>query len=138
MHIDLSDLWKLVRARLFARVWSNGLSRGARAEQAAARYLRRHGYRLLGRNLRLAGGEIDLLAVHEEWLVIVEVRSYRRGEGRPPRETLSRDKQRRLRRLAEEVGKRPSWRSRRIRIDLVEVETDPEGRAVGFEVFKGI
>jgi len=56
--MNLADLGKLVRARLFAGVWSNGLSRGARAERAAARYLRRHGYRLLGRNLRVAGGEI--------------------------------------------------------------------------------
>ncbi len=136
--MTLTDLMERIRACLPAIVWARRLSRGARAEQAAARYLRRHGYRLLGRNLRVAGGEIDLLAAHEGWLVIVEVRSYRRGEGRPPRESLSRDKQRRLRRLAEEVGKRPLWRNRPLRIDLVEVATDSQGRAEGFEVFRGI
>lgn len=136
--MTLTDRLELIRERLFAGYLARRLSRGARAERAAARYLRRHGYRLLGRNLRVAHGEIDLLAVHDGWLVIVEVRSYRRGEGRRPRETLSQDKQRRLRRLAEQVGKRSPWRHRPLRIDLVEVATDPQGKAVGFEVIQGI
>src|SRR5579883_1871851 len=48
--------------------------RGAAAELLAARYLRARGLRVLGRNLRCRGGEIDLLCREEEILVVVEVR----------------------------------------------------------------
>jgi putative endonuclease len=133
-----ADLWQLIRSRLLGASPPHNRARGGQAEHAALRHLRRHGYRILGRNLRVAGGEIDLLAVQDAWLVIVEVRSYQEQQGRRPREALSKDKQRRLRRLAEELHKRPLWRDRPVRIDLVEVQTDARHRAVGFEIIKGI
>ena len=136
--MTLTELWRQLRALLLAAPAPHTSARGAGAERAAARYLQRHGYRVLERNLRVAGGEIDLLAAHGDWLVIVEVRSYKAPDGRRPRETLSPDKQRRLRRMADELHKRPLYRDRPVRIDLIEVQTDPRDRAVGFEIIKGI
>jgi putative endonuclease len=136
MH--LSALWQRLCDRFRARPAPHPHARGAAAERAAARYLRRHGYRLLDHNLRVAGGEIDLLAVHDECLVIVEVRSYKATSGFRPRATLSADKQHRLRRMAQELHKRPRWRDRPVRIDLVEVQTDARDRAVAFDLLRGI
>ncbi|MCE9534228.1 MAG: YraN family protein [Planctomycetes bacterium] len=50
---------------------------GLRSERAAARFLRRLGYRILGRNLADQRGEIDILALglDRKSLVIIEVRS---------------------------------------------------------------
>jgi len=48
---------------------------GARGERAAARALRRAGYRILARNLRTPEGEVDLLARHAGRLVLVEVKT---------------------------------------------------------------
>jgi len=48
---------------------------GQRCERVAASHLRRLGYTLLAANLRLPGGEIDLLAIDSDTLVVVEVRS---------------------------------------------------------------
>jgi putative endonuclease len=110
---------------------------GRRAEAAAARYLRRQGYDILQQNVELHRGEIDLLARHEGFLVLVEVRSHKAG-GLQPREALSRDKQRRLRRLAEQVLKLPAYRRLPIRIDLVEVLTDERDRPVKCEIIKAI
>jgi len=63
--------------RIWAQLWhSTPLSRwqtGARAEAAAARYLKRRGYRILERNLRTRLGEIDIVATDGNWLVVVEV-----------------------------------------------------------------
>ena len=132
------ELWKNLQARILGGPQPHTRVRGQSAEAAATRYLRRQGYRLLERNLHVAGGEIDLLAVQDGWLVIVEVRSYKQQGGHPPRETLSADKQRRLRRMAQELHKRPLWRDKPVRIDLVEVATDARDRAVGFEIIKGI
>jgi putative endonuclease len=110
---------------------------GRRAEAAAARYLRRQGYDILQQNLEFHHGEIDLLARHQGFLVIVEVRSHKAG-GLQPREALSQDKQRRLRRLAEHVHQLPAYRGLPIRIDLVEVLTDDRDRPVKFEIIKAI
>jgi len=112
-------------------------AKGDRAEAAAARYLRRHGYRLLERNLRRRYGEVDLLALHRGCLVIVEVRSYGSG-GFAPHQTLSQDKQRRLRRLATNIHKAPRFRELPLRIDLVEVFLDDRARPASFEIFEAI
>jgi putative endonuclease len=48
---------------------------GRRSERAAARYLRSLGYRLLAANVSDPAGELDLLALDGEALVVVEVRS---------------------------------------------------------------
>jgi len=48
---------------------------GRRGERAAARYLRSLGYRILAANVSDTQGELDLLALDGETLVVVEVRS---------------------------------------------------------------
>ena len=110
---------------------------GARAEEFAAHHLRQQGYHIDQRNLRLRQGEVDMIALHEGWLVVVEVRSYKQGSPLPPHATLSREKQARLRRLAEEVRKRQGRTALPVRIDLVEVGTDASDQPVTAEVFRG-
>lgn len=56
------------------------LAKGQAAEQAAADLLASHGLRLLARNWRCKGGEIDLVMQDGPSLVFVEVRA-RRGTG---------------------------------------------------------
>ena len=48
---------------------------GRRSERAAARYLRTLGYRILAANVADPAGELDLIALDGQTLVIVEVRS---------------------------------------------------------------
>jgi putative endonuclease len=48
---------------------------GRRSERAAARYLRRLGYRVLAANVSDPAGELDLLALENKTLIVVEVRS---------------------------------------------------------------
>ena len=48
---------------------------GLRSERAAARYLRKLGYRVLAANVADPAGELDLIAVDGSTLVVVEVRS---------------------------------------------------------------
>ena len=53
------------------------LTYGQRAESEAERYLRRKGYRILERNVRSPGGELDLVAQAGGVLVFVEVKARR-------------------------------------------------------------
>lgn len=48
--------------------------KGAEAETAALKFLESRGLRLLLRNFRAHGGELDLVMQHRDTLVIVEVR----------------------------------------------------------------
>ena len=52
---------------------------GRWGEQAAVEYLIHHGYTILGRNLRTAYGEIDILARQTDSLVFVEVKTRSSG-----------------------------------------------------------
>ena len=51
-----------------------GNSDGARAEQLAADFLRSQGLRILARNVRCKGGEVDIVAEHAGCIVFAEVR----------------------------------------------------------------
>ena len=124
------------------RLWdSTPLSRrqiGARAEKAAARYLKRQGYHILERNLRTRLGEIDIVATDGDWLVVVEVRSRREDSPVSPRETLTRNKRRKLRALTEQLRKQHKLADRPVRVDLVEVTLDQRGKVKSCQLLPGL
>ena len=94
---------------------------GGRGEDAAAKYLRQRGYRLVERNLRLAGVEVDLVAEKDDWIVFVEVKSRTRDDRGDPLEFVDLRKQRRLIRAARVFCARPRWRDRPVSFDVVSV-----------------
>lgn len=69
---------------------------GSRSERVAARFLRRLGYRILARNQSDRRGEIDLLALDGETMVVVEVRSSSGTDLQHVARTVNFEKQRRL------------------------------------------
>jgi putative endonuclease len=72
------------------------LERGRAAEARAAAHLQAHGLRIVARNYRAAGGEIDLIARHGAELVFVEVRSRRSAAFGSAAETVTAAKRRRI------------------------------------------
>lgn len=48
---------------------------GTRGERLAARYLRRHGFRIVARNLHCGHNELDLIAKNKEFILFVEVKA---------------------------------------------------------------
>ena len=73
---------------------------GSRSERAAARYLRRLGYRIVARNYACPLGELDLIALDGRCVVFVEVRSTGTDDVERPAASVDGEKQRRLTRLA--------------------------------------
>ena len=73
---------------------------GAYGERLAARYLVESGMQILDRNWRCSQGEIDIVALDDTCLVIVEVKTRRSLAFGSPVEAVSAEKAIRLRRLA--------------------------------------
>ena len=101
---------------------------GKAGERLALRHLRtRKKLRLLARNLRLRGGEIDLVMRDNQGTIIfVEVKT-RTDRTWPGEQAVGMAKQRRLRRLAIRVAQMRGWSDRRLRIDVIAI-TWPPGR----------
>lgn len=60
--------------RFFQRLPHNR-AKGAAGEDRAVRWLIQRGYRVVARNLRNAGGELDLVATHGDTLCFVEIKA---------------------------------------------------------------
>ncbi len=75
---------------------------GRRAEGEAARFLKKKGYRILERNFRCREGEIDLVVFKSGVVAFVEVRSRTEPVGLDPLYTVTRRKQQRLIRAAQQ------------------------------------
>jgi putative endonuclease len=73
---------------------------GTRSERAAARFLKRLGYRVLVYNYRCSHGEIDLVALDRNCIVFVEARSTGGDDVARPAASVDPVKQRRLTDLA--------------------------------------
>ncbi len=99
------------------------LALGHAGEEAAAAELERRGYRVIERNWRCRLGEIDLIAIHGDVLVFVEVKARRSASFGVPAEAVDRRKSARLANLARAyISARPSLcRGRACRFDVVAV-----------------
>ncbi|MBL4775671.1 MAG: YraN family protein [Mariprofundus sp.] len=51
--------------------------RGQVGEDRAARYLQHRGYSIIGRNIRLGRGELDIIAQRDELLAFIEVKAHK-------------------------------------------------------------
>jgi putative endonuclease len=107
---------------------------GRRGERGAERHLRRNGYRIVARNFRAAGAEIDLVAMDGETLVFVEVKTRRSRAAGPPEEAVDERKQTRMRRAAEVFARRYRADEFEMRFDIIAV--DASGKRLKIELLR--
>jgi putative endonuclease len=107
---------------------------GRRGERAAEKYLRHNGYRIVARNFRAAGAEIDLVAMDGETLVFIEVKTRRSRIAGAPEEAVDKRKQTRMRRAAEVFAQRYRADEVEMRFDIAAV--DASGRRLEIELLR--
>ena len=110
---------------------------GRRGEELAARHLHQLGMSVIDRNVRLPGGEIDLVAREGEELVFVEVKTRIGDESTAPDELVNLAKLRRLERLSEAYVERLGDPNVDWRIDVVAVVLGRDGRVVRIDHVAG-
>ena len=82
-----------------------------------------HGYMVITANLRVAGGEIDLLArTPEGALAVVEVKTRKSGRFAPPAANITAAKLRTLKRLAHAIA--DYYPNFNVQIDILEIDEE--------------
>ena len=99
---------------------------GLRGEQAAAEWLIANGFELLHRNWRSGRYELDIVALREGVLHVVEVKCRRSGALSPPEEAMTPRKFAALMRAAEHYVALYGFDTD-TQFDLVTVESRPDG-----------
>ncbi len=107
---------------------------GRRGERAAEKYLRRNGYRIVARNFRAAGAEIDIVAMDGDTLVFVEVKTRRSRDAGAPEEAVDERKQKQIRRAAEIFATRYRADEVTMRFDIIAI--DASGKRLEIELLR--
>ena len=106
----------------------NSRLQGAASEGLAALHLQAHGLEVVARNLRCRAGELDLVCLDGGVIVIVEVRHRATSDFGGALASVTWRKQRKLIRATEyHRQRRPEWRARALRFDVIAVQGRPDG-----------
>jgi putative endonuclease len=92
---------------------------GSRSERAAARFLKRLGYRIVARNHTCTAGELDIVAVDGGCIVFIEVRSTEQENTDRTTASVDAAKQMRLTNLALQFLQKHRLLGRPARFDVV-------------------
>lgn len=103
---------------------------GRRGEDIAANYLAKKGYKIIDRNFRLRNGEIDIVAMHKNVLVFVEVKTRTSQDFGTPFEAITPWKINTLLRVAQYYKLTHPKLPEQLRIDAISVELKDFGKPV--------
>lgn len=106
-------------------------------ERVAAHRLEAAGMRILARNVRTRGGEIDIVAEDGHDLAFVEVRTRKNIPG-VAAESLTAVKLRRMWQCAMDYCDTNGVSPNLVRIDLISIDLGPRGDATHIEHFRGL
>lgn len=111
---------------------------GKLGENLALKHLRNKGYKILGRNFRSKFGEIDIIAIHENDLVFIEVKTRWSQSFGPPEETITPWKIRRIIKTGQYFKLLHPKLPDSLRLDAVVIDLTPEGKLERMEILKNI
>jgi len=94
---------------------------GRYGERLSARRLKRHGYRILERNVRYGGHELDIIAQKGDTVAFVEVKTRQEEATLQPDDNLSKAQERRIAHAAAIYQQRRDDPSLYYRFDLIAV-----------------
>jgi putative endonuclease len=118
---------RIILAKPFTRLYDQfqkQLSLGDRGEILAERFFLRQGWIVLARSYSTELGEIDLIAVDQQTVVFVEVKTRTDTSKGLPEDAVDDDKERRIAQMAEQYIRRHQLEKQRIRFDIFSIVWD--------------
>ncbi len=103
---------------------------GERGEDAAVAFLERSGVTIVERNWRCPAGEIDIVALEGETLVLCEVKARKTASKGSPEDAVTPAKQRRYARLAAAYVQAANIEPVSVRFDVITILVIAEDRAL--------
>lgn len=97
---------------------------GKRGEDIATTFLRKKGYLIIARNVRLPEGEIDIVAERSGVLTIFEVKTRSSPRHGMPYEAVDQRKQKRLLRLAEKYALQSEKKNSKLSVGVISILFD--------------
>lgn len=95
---------------------------GNQGEALACKYLQKLGYKILKRNYRIRGGEIDIIAKDKDYIVFVEVKTRYSHDYGLPSESMTPWKIKFLIKTAQFYLQKINWEDGPYRLDFVSVD----------------
>ena len=111
---------------------------GNYGEDLACEYLKKQGYKILERNYRIRGGEIDIVCKDLEILVFVEVKTRFTHEFGPPAESMTFWKVKALLKTARFYIQKINWGEKEYRLDFVSIDFADDSENPMIELVKNI
>lgn len=109
---------------------------GTLGEDIACDFLGKNGYRIIERNFRCPGGEVDIVARQKDTLVFVEVRTKSSRAFGSPEESITAAKMEKLRNLADYYRQNRADLPESWRIDVVAIEMNGRGAVTRIELIE--
>ena len=96
-------------------------SLGGKGEKEARKYLKKKGYDIVEHNFRIGGSEIDVIAVKNDFLVFIEVKSRSSIERGLPEEFVDEKKRSKIISGARLFSIRKKYRDMFVRFDIISI-----------------
>lgn len=109
---------------------------GKRGELAAAKYLKKLGYKIIAQGSRFKRGEIDVIAVDGQTVVFAEVKTRSKLDEDSPAAAVDLEKQRRLTRSALLFSKKHGLLNTAARFDVISIYWPKEAKRPEIEHIK--
>jgi len=106
----------------------NNKTLGSLGEQMACDYLNASGYKVLERNFSCKTGEVDIIALQEEAVVFIEVKTRSSDKYGMPSEAVSPAKQRKIIKTALYYLQSRKLLDYMCRFDVIEIKIDEENK----------
>ena len=111
---------------------------GMIGEKLARDFLANNGYKIVDTNYRCRAGEVDIIALQEDTLVFIEVRTKKSRSFGSPEESITPRKAEHMRLAALQYAIEHEDMPQTWRIDLVAIEMNREGKAERIELIENV
>lgn len=95
--------------------------RGRKGEEEAIKYLQNEGYKIIEKNFICKQGEIDIIALKDEEIIFIEVKTRKSLECGLPSEAVDREKKKHIYKSAGYYLYTRNLENEYVRIDVIEV-----------------